>query len=322
MPRAHENPCRKRLPDRIRPIARAVFLAGVLVAGALLIRREWDALARTLSGAEPLFLNLALAAAIGHVGLSYAGWRAVLEAEQGREWLIARMFFVGQLGKYLPGGIWSFLAVADYGQEAGVSARASLAASVIAIGAGLVSGALLALLFIPHLFAGVLGIATGALAVWALAGAGATMAVAGAVWLGVGKRTGWRRLAIMPESARLAACTCISAANWLLGGLTLYWTAAALGIALPGVTLTGLGAVYAAAWLAGFAVFVAPAGLGAREGAMIALLAVVMPVGSALAIALLARILVTLADFLLGAVFLPVRPAPDAGSAVRPPHRD
>lgn len=322
MPQLRDCQRRERLPGWVRPTARAMFLAAVLGAGGLLVRREWEGLVQALAQAEPLFLNFALAAALSHVGLSYVGWRAVLFADPGREWLIARMFFVGQLGKYLPGGIWSFLAVADYGRDAGVSTKASVAASAVAIAAGLVSGTAMALLFIPHLFAGLLGVSQTLLNGWALAAAAAAIVAAGVVLLAVGKRVGWPCLPVPTGPARFVACTCISAVTWLLGGLTLYWVAAALGMASLPVSLAGLGAVYAAAWLAGFAVFVAPAGLGAREGAMIALLAVVMPVGSAIAIALLARILVTLADFLLGIAFVLVRrPSADAPAA-RLRHRE
>ena len=64
----------------------------------------------------------------------------------------------------------------------------------------------------------------------------------------------------------------------------------------------------ALAWLAGLVVVVAPAGAGAREGALVAVLATVMPTTAGLVVALLARLVVTSADLVLaGAAALAVR---------------
>ena len=80
-------------------------------------------------------------------------------------------------------------------------------------------------------------------------------------------------------------------------GLTSSWRSLAL-------TIGG----YALAWLAGLVVVVAPAGAGAREGALVAVLATVMPTTAGLVVALLARLVVTSADLVLaGAAALAVR---------------
>jgi len=57
---------------------------------------------------------------------------------------------------------------------------------------------------------------------------------------------------------------------------------------------------YALAWSAGFLFVVAPAGAGVREGGIVLLLAPSFGAGPALGIALVARLLATVGDLLLG----------------------
>jgi uncharacterized membrane protein YbhN (UPF0104 family) len=52
--------------------------------------------------------------------------------------------------------------------------------------------------------------------------------------------------------------------------------------------------VFAASWLIGFVLLVAPAGVGPREAAMVALLP--LPAGTALLVALVSRLILTAAD--------------------------
>jgi hypothetical protein len=59
---------------------------------------------------------------------------------------------------------------------------------------------------------------------------------------------------------------------------------------------------YPLAWLVGFVVVVAPAGAGAREAALIAVLSVVLDPTSALAVALVSRIVTILGDVVPAAV--------------------
>jgi uncharacterized membrane protein YbhN (UPF0104 family) len=57
---------------------------------------------------------------------------------------------------------------------------------------------------------------------------------------------------------------------------------------------------FAAAWVAGFVVLIAPAGAGAREAALLALLP--LAAGDALAVVVISRVLLTAADGLWGSV--------------------
>ncbi len=59
--------------------------------------------------------------------------------------------------------------------------------------------------------------------------------------------------------------------------------------------------LYALAWCAGFLAFVAPAGAGVREAVLVVGLAPFVPAGGALVVALLSRVVATLADAILAA---------------------
>jgi hypothetical protein len=62
--------------------------------------------------------------------------------------------------------------------------------------------------------------------------------------------------------------------------------------------------VFALAWVAGFLVVIAPAGAGVREAALVLGFAGVLAAGGVLALAVLSRVLLIVADVVLAAVFL------------------
>ena len=64
----------------------------------------------------------------------------------------------------------------------------------------------------------------------------------------------------------------------------------------------------------GFLVFVAPSGIGVREAVIVVALAPVLDHPEALAVALVARLLFTLADLLAAVVVAPVRLRPSEGT--------
>jgi len=104
---------------------------------------------------------------------------------------------------------------------------------------------------------------------------------------------------------------------WLL----LMWVGLGTPVLLLGLDLGGdlaelwpaaLGG-FAAAWVAGFVVFVAPAGVGPREYVLVVVLQAVLPGGAAAALGLsvVVRLVMTAADLVLAglAVLIPVRSA-------------
>jgi hypothetical protein len=91
-----------------------------------------------------------------------------------------------------------------------------------------------------------------------------------------------------------------------LGLMAVAWSAYACALVLlaPGrqwSAVVGLGGAFAAAYAVGVVVILAPAGLGAREGVFVLLAEPVVGIPAAAALALLARLVHTVADLLLAA---------------------
>lgn len=287
-----------------RRAARFAWLAFALVGGAVALAARRDQVGDTLGQLSPGVVAGAGAACLAGVAASFALWRTVLAGLGSGLPLraAARVFFVGQLGKFLPGSVWPVVAQVDLARDFAVPPRASAAA--------------FALFMWVHLATGV-GVGAVALAAsGGLPGAAALVALPVALTLlpGVLRRVlSWvlrllRRapLDAMPGSGHLLAAVSWALVMWAAWGLHLHWL---LGGAGQRVSLLHSTGVFAAAWSAGFVVVPAPAGIGVREAVLVALLAPSgATAGAALAIAAVSRLLLTLADLIWGVVGLAAAP--------------
>lgn len=270
---------------------RVAFLLAVGIATYLAFRGHGDEVLSAVSSTPPIAVAGAAALVLVGLGLTSIAWLRVLAAfghplpgRGGRA-----VFFVGQLGKYVPGGVWSIGAHAHLAAAYGVPARVTAGTSLVFLGLNVATSVV------------VVGTATLSGA-WAGIGdgLGALMVAAGLVALApwvinrlaglVAGRDGTLRLG-PAETARLALL------------LTLTWGCyAGAVVALtpdPRWSLLGLAAgAFALSYAVGVAVVVAPAGVGAREVTLIALLAPAIGVGPAGAVAILTRLLHTLGDLL------------------------
>ena len=211
----------------------------------------------------------------------------------------ARILFVGQLGKYLPGSVWPVLAQMELGHAYRVPRHRSASASVLTMLMSLLAGLLAALLTLPW--------AAGATPYrWAFAAAPVLLACLHPRVLNA--LLGWllrlaRRPALeQPLTGRvIAAALAWSLAAWLLYGLQIWLLAARLG-APPGRTALLAVGGYAFAWSVGFLIVFAPAGAGVRDVLLVAVLGPVLGVGSATAVALVSRVVTTVGDLLAAAL--------------------
>lgn len=279
--------------------AAAKLAFAVLAAGSaawLLAARGHDILA-ALRGTDPVLLGFAFLAACANLLLAALSWRCLIAA--GSELLgpamSARIFFLSQLGKYLPGGVWSFVAATEMGRVAGLARAPVLASFVLALLVGAGSGLALAMAVVPQ------ALMDSTLPGWfpfALLAAiiGALLARPMLQRAVAGRLTG-----LAPPTARaLILSTLLAILGWLAAGLMVTALLVALG-SKPDLSLlvTATGA-YAFAWIVGFAVVVAPAGIAVREAALIAVLASQVDLAEASVVALLARAVVTGADLVGG----------------------
>ncbi len=286
--------------------ARVAFLLAAVGCAWWGFHGRWDEVGRALSAVDPLLLCLATIATATGLLLTSALWRRLLAALGSpvphRD--AAAVFLVGQLGKYIPGSLWSFAAQAQLGRRYDVPPRVSLTASslflLVHTSTGVVLGGSLAA-------AGALG-APGPRWPWALAAAAGAVLVSPPVLRRVGARLAGGPVAFGLRD--LAATALLMAGVWTSYGLGLLALAGGVG-----VDPTAAVGAFALGHAAGVLMVVAPAGLGAREGVLVALLSPTLGLGGAAAAALLSRVVHAVADFGVAAVArLAVRPrAPRPG---------
>ncbi|AKQ42426.1 hypothetical protein CP97_10900 [Aurantiacibacter atlanticus] len=285
---------------------KAGFVAAALIGAAYLLHSRWNEVTEALRLFGYGDIALSAIAACAHIGFSLLAWMVL--AKKGdvalRTLPALRIFFFSQIGKYIPGSVWQFLAAAQLGHDEGMSRRGVLASFAFALLAAIVAGGVLVLAVLPFSFAGTQPGGWG----WAASALLPLVVFFPAVLLRIASLA---KLNTVPSTLRLAASTAISAGTWLAGGAMLLLLARGLTVPVAPEDILVYSAIYAAAWITGFLVFFAPAGLGARETAMIALLSVLMPLPHATIVALLSRVLVTCADFLAAGLTLTFTRAPD-----------
>lgn len=282
-------------PFRWGFVAIAVGLAGYAVG------RDWTSVRDALAS---LGLLRVLAAFLGVLIATLATmqvWR-VLVAALGSPMparAAARVLFIGQLGKYLPGSVWPVLAQMELASEHKVPRHRSASASVLTMLVALLTGLLVALVTLPF-------VARSTPYRWVFLAAPILLACLHPKLLNqlLGRllRLARRPPLEQPLSGRaIAGALAWSVISWLGYGLQIWLLITRLGAPYGTGALLAIGG-FAFAWCVGFVIVFAPAGAGVREVLLIAMLGPVIGVGSATAVALLSRVLVTLGDLLTAAV--------------------
>jgi glycosyltransferase 2 family protein len=286
-------------------IGRALFLVAALGVLGWQVARDADGVAEALGQIGAGHAVASAMAALAGLGASGLAWRALLAALGSP--LPARavppVFFVAQIGKYLPGAVWPYLAQVRLGREYGVAGSRSAACSVLFVIAHCATGGAVAAALLPWVDTEVSHKYW-----WALVFAPLLLLVLHPrVLLPLLRRA--HRLArrgAVPErldGRRIAVAVAWLGVTWACYGASLLVLVTPLAhegtVSLAALATGG----YALAWTVGFAaaavlVIAAPAGLGFREVVLIAVLTPVMPAASATAVALVSRVVQTLGDAL------------------------
>jgi hypothetical protein len=286
-----------RRPSRWRGGLRLALLVAFLGALAWSLAAQWGEVRPLLGRLSAWSLGVALAAVLAGILATFLCWREVLAELGGRLPVTAgaRVFFLGQLGKYLPGSVWPVMAQMELGRDHDVPGRASGAAVgiflLVVVGTGLAVAAVTAPL-----------LGTDAVhAYWWL------LAALPLVLLAIAPPVLNRLLALLVRAARrpplpasLSTASLLRAAGWALVSWVAYgahiWVLAGqlgAGGLLLAARATG---AFAGAWCAGFLLVVAPAGAGVREAALVLLLGGVLTRPEATVVAVLSRLLFVLGD--------------------------
>jgi glycosyltransferase 2 family protein len=291
------------------------------------LRRLWSAVARLMASRAVRWAFVAAAVALGgywfglhwssvSAGLGRIGFLAVVGAFIGvllgllatmQVWRVllaglgsplparaaARVLFIGQLGKYLPGAIWPVLAQMELGSEHQVPRLRSASASVLSMLISVPTGLLAALVTLPF-------VTRSTSYRWAFLAAPVILVCLHPKVLNqILDRT--LRLARRPPLERplsgrvVAAALAWSFSTWIGYGLQIWLLATRVGLPYGRGALLAIGG-FAFAWCVGFLIVFVPVGAGVREVLLIAALSPFIGAGAAGAVALVSRLLMTAGD--------------------------
>lgn len=241
--------------------------------------REHDRVGDALADARPALLVAAVLAAGASMGSLALGWRRCLAALGAQEPVgrVARWYFAGELGKYVPGGIWPIVGRGELARRGGVPRPVAYQSVAWSLACWYGSAVL------P------LAVAAGHPVVQGRAARLVQRASGGRIGLTVLPAPTIRRLLVgyLP--------------TWILIGATAAFVTAAydhpVGLRAPAVAVL--------AWVAGFLAVPVPAGAGVREAVFVA--ASGLPDGLALVVAVTSRLAFVAVDLVGAAAAAAVR---------------
>jgi len=290
--------------SRTRELLSGAVLVLVLAAVVLVVARNWAAFIDSIHKIGVAGVAVSLAAAMVGVACSYLSWRSVLIGLGVRFGLFegAHVFFVSQLGKYLPGSVWPIVMQMEAGRRRGASRKTMLAANLVTLLLGICVGVVLAGLFLPFSSPAALHRFW-----WALAALPLLLVLAHPRSLPFLLNLVLKILRREPLDVQMTNTATMAAAGWS----TLSWVALGthLAVLAAAVSRPSLGLLtlciggMALAVSAGLLFLPAPAGAGMREIVLGYVLVAALTSGQVLAVVIASRVIVLLADLLLGGMF-------------------
>src|SRR5215469_16860372 len=282
-------------------VVRIAFLAAVLALLAVALVDQGDTLWHEVRRLSAPVVLLAFALNLCGLVCSLMVWREML-ADLGSRLSIAeawRIMYVGQLAKYIPGSIWPVLAQSELGADRGIPRSRSALSVILCYAVMTSSGAVVAAITLPFASAGSV-----AQYFWILFLIPIGLAVLSPPVLNRLLRLVLRLARQPAENASvsykgLARTMTWAMAGWAANGLVVYVLLRHLAGHPQGTLLVSIGA-YSLSWSVGL-LSPTPAGAGAREAVMIAVLHTQTTAGIALAVALVSRAISVVCDALTGA---------------------
>ena len=251
---------------RLFRVAQWSFAAVVVFFAGRTLAIQWNKVEPRISHIQFGWQWIASATVL--VLLAYAllieGWRRVLGAWDSHLPFpqAARIWFLSNLGKYVPGNIWSLTAMGVMARGRGISALAAAGSSVIMQTVSLATGAAIVMITGAKLLGQPLLVGASALVLVVILLSAPRLLPPLAV--GIGSLIGKDILPPTVPAASIWTAAIASTLSWLLYGLAFQLFVRGLLGSSPG-EISSYIAVYTAAYLLGFISPIAPAGLGVRE---------------------------------------------------------
>lgn len=251
---------------RLFRAAQWIVAAVVLFFAARSLAGQWGQVGTRLTHLQFGWQWIAAASVLVLVSfaLLIEGWRRVLGAWDSRLPFrhAARIWFLSNLGKYVPGNIWSLTAMGVMARERGISGIAAAGSSVIMQMVSLATGAAIVMVTGAKL----LGepILVGAAVLLLIMGLLAAPRLLPPLAIWVGNLTGREIAPPTVPATSIWTAAVASSLSWLLYGLAFQLFVHGMLGSAPG-EISSYIAVYSAAYILGFISPIAPAGLGVRE---------------------------------------------------------
>lgn len=256
-------------------------------------------------GAGPMLRSAVLAvvgtALIGRVWAAFLAGVGVRAAAPD----VSQVFFVTQLGKYLPGSVWPVVAQIEAGRRWTADRSTMLVASALMLVMLTVTGLAMGIILLPW------ASGTGLQTYW-----WTTILLLPLAALLHPKVTPWlldRALTLLgrePAGIQMRGRAMLVAASWSLIawgvlGVHIYVLVAALGAAGVAALSAAVGGM-ALAWAIGLIVIPAPAGAGIRDTVLILTMSPFLGSTAALTVALASRMILLCADLLLAGLSIAI----------------
>ena len=299
----------------------ALTVGGLLVAAAAMyyvvrnLARSWPEASDALRNAELGWVAVAVVLAAGAMTSIGWGWRHVMRL-LGVDVPIGRTiawYFVGELGKYLPGSVWPVLGRGELARRGGVPRSRAYASVAMSLGLLYLSALFVAAAFLPF----ALGDGFNAWMLFLLALPVGVVALHHRVLarlVVVVERLTRRTVDIeIPQWRDSLLLVARYVPTWLLVGTATWAIARSL---TPDASYPRVVFATVLSWTAGFLAIPVPSGAGIREAVLTASSG--LDVGLAAATAIVARILFILIDVIGAAICAPIAGRKRSGAAVGP----
>ncbi|MBO0868392.1 MAG: flippase-like domain-containing protein [Micromonosporaceae bacterium] len=254
-------------------------------------------LAEAVRQMQPWALGVTFVPAVGAMVVSLFVWRELM-SDLGFRLPVpaaARIFFISQLGKYVPGSLWSILTQIELSRDHQIPKRTNVTVGALAIAVSITTGLSLGALLLP--FAGAETIHR---YWWIMLIIPVFLGILHPRILGPALNFGLRlirreplpRTPSWPGLSRVAGLQLVV---WSMLGLQVWVLLLGLGVPAGRSLAVAIGG-YALAYGLGQLAIGLPAGAGVREAALTAALSTVVSPAEALTVALLARGTLTVVD--------------------------
>jgi hypothetical protein len=240
-------------------------------------------------------INLVLSLLLGLAAMTSIGWiwvtMIVARSHNVRHRNAMSWYFTGQLGKYVPGGIWPIVGRAELAVRSGIpridayastglSLVTTYAAAVVTIGIGAAATT-------GHRLIAIL-IAIGLIAAYAAFSQPSLRSVIIRVASRISSSS-----SSLTDPKRIARLTVLHVPAWILMSLSTSVTATAFG---ANIGIADMLFITTTSWLAGFVVVGVPGGIGVREAVFTSLAGGIIGTPMAVSLALMSRVVFIAVD--------------------------